>query len=583
MIAKPILPQRRLTHPLLRATAVVTLLTVGFAQVVLAQATATKMQTVAVVALNSYDDLMGDIGYVGGLFGRPQTGQMIEGMVAMFTQGRGLVGLDKTRPFGIVVAVDGSEVTPVGCLPIDDLDSILEVVQGFGIIPADAGDGITELELPDQTLYLKPQGGWVYLADKPEALDATPDDPTELLESVASQYDLGAKAMFQNVPDEARDELVGALKEGMEMGLQQKPNESDEQHELRVKLAELQVGQITDIMEGLDEVSVGLNFDADGKVTLIDAAMTAIPGSMVHSAFKSYDNLETTKRGFHRQDAAMSLLSAGSSVPEVIEMQREQLETMIGMFRKQIDQAIDEQDEVELSEEQRDILKSAGSDLMDVYESMVYGGKTDMGGSLDFIDGQLSAIVGLYIEKTDKLESALKKLVTVLEDQPNFPGIEWDADSLGDITMHRLAIPLPPQAMMLADLLGEQLEVTVGLGPKSFYLAAGPKGVEDLKAAINKSKSTAGPLEQPGEVIFSLAKFLKIAQPYIPPQGAPFVNMLLGTFDELDADADKITFKVIRIEDGARFRYEINEGILKAIGNVVNQIQAMQAQGGGGF
>ena len=590
MTAMTFQPKRWLPLPLTRAMALIVALTLGLGASPLSAQTAlappapaadaqTGMQTIAVVALNGYDDLLADVNYIGGLFGRPESGQMIEGMVAMFTQGRGIVGLDKSRPIGVVVAADGDSVTPVGCLPINDLDAVLEIVEGFGVMPADAGDGVTELELPDQTLYLKSGGEWVFFADNPDALDSTPGDPGELLGPVSAEYDLGAMAMVQSIPEEAREELIDALREGMEMGLQQQPGESDEQHELRVKLAEIQVEQISDMISGLDVVTVGLNIDAEGQATKLDLSITAVPDSMIHTAFKSYDGIETNQRGFHRPDAAMTLLAAGTNPPELIEQQREQLEAMINMFRKQIDQAIDEQSEIELSAEQRETLKSAAADMMDAYEAMAFAGKSDLGGSIEFVEGELSFIAAATLEKPEKLESALKKLVEVLESEPDFPAMAWDADSLGDVAMHRLSVPLPPDALNAAPILGEVVDFTIGFGPNAVYLATGPKGAEDMKAAINASKSSAGPLEHPAEMLISVDKILRVVEPYADAQAAPILDSLMTAFEELPEDSDQISFRVIRIDNGALLRYEINEGILKAAGKAV-EAQGRAAAGG---
>lgn len=541
----------------------------------------TGMQTIAVVAMNGYDDLMADINYLGGLFGRPESGQMIEGMVAMFTQGKGIVGLDKSRPLGVVVAADGENVTPVGCLPIDDLDAVLQIAQGFGLMPADAGGGVTELELPDQTLYLKPDGAWVFVADDPDALENTPADPSALLESLVSEYDLGAKALVQSIPEEARAELIGAMREGMEAGLQQQPGESDEQHEMRVQLAEVQVDQITDMIDGIDELTFGLNIDAEGKVTQIDGSVTTIPGTMIATALTSYDNLETHHRGFHREGAAMSMLAAGNNPPELIEQQREQLETLVGVFREQINQAIDEQDDIELTDEQRETLKEAGADLMDAYEALVFAERSDAGGSVDFKDGQLSVIAGVTLDKPEKLESALKSLVQVLDEQPGFPGVQWDADSHAGVAMHQLSVPLPPNAEKVRPMFGEMVDVTVGFGPGSAYIAAGPRGVEDLKEAIDQSASSVGPLEYPAEVLISVGKILRTVQPYATPDAEPMLNLLVDKLDEMPAGADEVSVRVIRIDQGATFRYQINEGVLQAIGAAAEAAQAAQA--GGGF
>ena len=60
----------------------------------------------------------------------------------MFTQNKGLVGLDKARPLGLILQTEG--VTPQGgvCLPVTDLKQLLDNLQAFGIAAEDQGNGI---------------------------------------------------------------------------------------------------------------------------------------------------------------------------------------------------------------------------------------------------------------------------------------------------------------------------------------------------------------------------------------------------------------------------------------------------------
>lgn len=281
----------------------------------------------------------------------------------------------------------------------------------------------------------------------------------------------------------------------------------------------------------------------------------------------------------------MSMIGSAKNPPEVVEMQREQLEAMISMFRKQIDNAIDEQEEIELTDAQRDTLKSAGADLMDVYESMVYADASDMGASINYAEGGLSLIAGATNDEPKKLESALKKLVQVLEELPESAevewDIEWDADSHADVAMHTLAFPLPDEAWAAEPLLGDVIELTLGVGTDKVYMAAGPNGVSDLKRAIDSSASNAGPLEHPLEMLLSVKQLIELALPYAEEEAAPVMEMLLEAFE--GEDADKITARILRLDGGALFRYEIESGVLKAIGAAAAQAAA-QAQGaGGGF
>ena len=132
---------------------------------------ATETKTLAVIAVNSYDELVADIGFAGSLADRPEVGQMVDGMVALFTQGKGLAGVDKSKPWGVVVQTDGTKILPIGCLPVTSLDEVVSLAQPFGIQVSENSDGVKEITLPNQqTIYAKANGGWAFLSLSSEAL-----------------------------------------------------------------------------------------------------------------------------------------------------------------------------------------------------------------------------------------------------------------------------------------------------------------------------------------------------------------------------------------------------------------------------
>ena len=85
-----------------------------------------ESKPIAVIAASSYDNLVSDINFIGSLADRPQLGQMLEGSIALFTQGKGLAGIDKTKPWGVFLLSAGDMgVTPVGCVAVTDKDGKL--------------------------------------------------------------------------------------------------------------------------------------------------------------------------------------------------------------------------------------------------------------------------------------------------------------------------------------------------------------------------------------------------------------------------------------------------------------------------
>ena len=544
-----------------------------------------KLTTVAWAALTSYDSLLDDIGFLGELAGRPGTADMIRGMIPMFTQGRDVagMGLDTTRPVGVVLRTDGVQFVPIVCLPITDLDATLEVVEGFGFAPADAGDGVVELELPDQTLYLKSSGEWTYAAQSPDALDSAPNDPSPALNMLVRDYDLSVKLAVQNVPELYRQMALQQLRAGMEQGLVQQDNESDEDFEARSRLAEIQVQQISDMIEGFDRLTLGWNLDAAAQSTHLDVVLTVLPDSKLAPAMAVYNDATTRLAGFHKPDAALSMLGMGTTPPEMLEEQREQIEATVATFRTQVAKAADSSDEIP-NDQMREDLKAIAFDLLDAYEEMLMSGKAEFGGSLELSDDGYAAVAAAKLPDPKKVEAAARKLGRLAEEydtggvQPKF---EFDLGSHAGVEMHRLTVPIPDEKQARV-IFGEELIVTVGIGPDAVYLAAGPKGEDALKAAIDESRSRDGEKILPFEGVASVKQFVNAFRPLANAQNEMVFAMLSDAFEEAEPGTDRLRISGRGVENGVLIRYEAEAGVLRAFGKAAMAAQ-QQAMGGGGF
>ena len=545
----------------------------------------TDLQTVAVAALTSYDNLMTDLGFVGELAGRPEIANMAEGMIAMFTQGRGIVGLDKSQPIGVMLQTDGVTFVPVVALPVNDLPALLELVKGMGITPFEAGDGITEIELPDQTIYLKEGNNWTFAAQSAEALDSAPADPSDQLKEIAADYDLGVRVMVQNVPEMYREMALEQLQAGMEEGLEREDNESDEEYEQRRNLAIVQVEQIADLIKGIDVLSLGLQIGSQVKSVYFDLSMTGVAGTDIGEAMNGYNDVTTNLAGFHNSNAAMSIYGAVNNSPKMLEKQREQLELTIETLQAQMERGIDEEMD-ELSTTWKEALKSTIPDLMAAYEDLVFAEKSDLAGNITAGEGSCNGIFATAHKSPENLINALKKIEAAQAADPlpgdTFPSFKWDADKHGDVALHHIVLALPDEAELeeLRKVIGDQLEFTLGVGPDYVYAAFGDTRDEKLKKAIDDSASKAGMKLDPAMEMFVSAKQIyAFIEHFLDEEKlAEFEEKTLGVAD-IEAENDHLKITVTGIENGFRLRYEAEEWILLAIGKIASAAAEAQMQG----
>lgn len=548
---------------------------------------APAVQTVAVAALASYDQLMKEINFLGELGGRPAASDMVEGMIAFFTGGRGVEGLDKSRPLGMVLQTDGAAFAPILCLPVADIAPLLELAENFGFEPIEAGDGVYEVELKDQTVFVRNTGAWTFVGQTAESLAQAPQDPGSSFQNLTATYDFAVSVMAQNVPDMYRRVALEQLRQGMEEGLTQEENETEEEFAERSRLAESQVEQIGELVEGLDVVTLGWSIDAEKKHTFLDAVITGVAGSDIALAMDAYKDPKSGVNGFHRPKAAMSLLTVGTTPPELLEKQKEQTEAAIAMVRGQVQKGMKEQaDSGKLPDDPavRAALEGATEDLIDVYADMLTGGRVELGGSLDLQGDGYDMVVGGYVPDPAKVESAFKKLADAAASQEGFPGVEWGYATHAGVKMHGMTIPVPEQATEAREALGESVRVVMGVGGERVYLAVGPRGEESLKRAIDESAASAEKAILPAELIVSIGQILTAAEKVAPPQAAPVIGMVLGAMEDVPPGVDRLVMTTESVDRGMRVRYLLEEGVLKAVGNAAATAAAMQqGQAGGGY
>lgn len=539
--------------------------------------------TVAVATLAGYDALLQDVDFIGELGGRPATADMVEGMLAFFTGGRGLEGLDKSRPIGVVLQTDGSNFTPLGCLPVADLSPMLELAENFGFEPVDAGEGVYELELPEQTIFFKQTGQWTYVGQTAAALASAPADPSQALSKLIDQYDLGVQVFAQEVPAMYKALAIDEMRKGMDEGLAQQEDESDEEFEARRKMTEAQIDQLVDMIDGLDEVTVGWTVDSEGKRTFLDAELTGVPGSDMALAMSVYGESTSGVTGFHRPEAAASVLTIGSTPPELMEKQKEQIDATVEMLRNQAQKGIDEAKEIPDDPEVREAISSAMDDLVDAYGDMLRSGRVELGGSLDFAGEGFDLIAAAYVVDTTKVESAFKKLAEAASKQEGFPGVEWGYAEHAGVELNGMTIPIPEAAEQFRDTIGESIRIVMGVGGERVYLAAGPRGEESLKKAIDTSAEMTGKAILPAELVVSLKQCLTAGEKMAQGQASAVIGMMLDSLEKTPEGSDRIVVTAESVENGVRIRYLLEEGVLKAIGQMAAQAAAMQQQGGGGF
>jgi hypothetical protein len=537
-----------------------------------------EAKPLAEIVFSSYDELMKDVDFIGNLGGHPQASQMIDQTMQMFTQNKGLAGLDKSKPIGVIVQSMGDMPAGAICIPVTDLNALLDVAKGFGVQVADAGNGLQSITTQQgQTVFVKNSGGWALISIAPDMLNAVPADPSTAFGTLADEYDLGVRVHVQNVPESYREMAIQAMSEGARQGLSKNDEESDEQFKAREEQMALQLEELKRFFNELDQFTFGMSVDDQQKRAYMDFAYTAIPGTKLAADVAANSNVTTNFAGFERPNAAATL----SFASKVTEANAAQMDQMSEQIRTTIIGSMEQNEEFQDEDEAtREKAKSAVNDFVDALKATMQAGTMDGGASLSVTAESLTFVAGGFVADPSKVESGLKKISEIAQEKEgsDVPDVKWAASKHKDVKFHTMAVPVPEDNDEARQLFGESMDLVVGIGQKAVYFAAGRQATDTIKQVIDASAAAPNKAIAPVELNVALGQIMNAAKGLADEDDKPRIEEIANMLSSEAEGRDHVRIVAQPIENGIRMRLEAEEGVLRAIGMGAQQ---QQAQGAG--
>jgi hypothetical protein len=541
-----------------------------------------ELKTVAVVAISPYASLMNDIKFLGSLAGKPEMAQMLEGGLALFTQGKGADALQKDKPWGAVVASDGNSFLPVIALPVKELDDLVAVATAYGAQVADGEDGAKELILPNQqSLFVKQGGAYALCSTSTTALAKVKQDPQPAFEKLLSDYDIAANVNLSNMPEMYRQFALQAMQAGMQQQLVKQDDETDEEFDMRRQMAEGQLKQMEQMINELDSLTLGLSIDDQQQRLFFDFSYFVKPDTKLAKQLAAYENTSTNFAGFYQPDLAATGTFAMKGDPSLFQEDVAQFDAMVTNMRQQANKAIDDSDDLTDEPETRDALKDAVSDLIDAFASTIKTGRMDGGFAADMSEDSLTVVAGLFVKDPAKLEEGLKKLdaAGAKRKEGRVTEVKWNAASHAGVNFHTITVPVPADQEAPRRMFGEKAEIAVGIGEEAVYLAIGRNNLESVNKAIDASAAERGKKVPPFEFAISLAPIIETAA--TKAEDADQKAIMESVADMLRNEAqgrDHIRMVGHPVPNGLRYRVEAEEGVLRAIGKGTQEAQRRKMQ-----
>jgi hypothetical protein len=535
--------------------AAATLLVASLSPHAIAQDKAKKLEPVAVVAIASIEEVLGDIGYVTETAGQGDLGKMVALLSGGYT-----VGMDKKRPLGMVVTMQNEEPSGLLFLPVKNLEAVLAGIEDQVGKPKDAGDGIMELsDTEGKPIYVKQVADWAYVSQKANDLVELPQFyPSEALGDLTKNYTVAVRINVGAIPAEMKKVAVAQMKAQTERKLQEQLEEqSEEERELSERYTRSVMEQVASLIQDTEQITFGLQINSEAKSTHVDLVVTARPDTELAGEMARLRNIKSSHAGLLAEDAAVNFHFSTRVSEEDAALYQDVLKVARENALKQV-----ENDEDLDNEEARRIANDVVNALFDVGQKTLAAGKIEGGAALFLTpEGKVNLIAGGAVQGADRLEQAFKDLIEAAKNEPDAPQVTFDAAQHAGFRFHTMSLPIQAKEQEARQIFGENLDVAIGFGKESVYVAFGPEGIESAKSIIDDSQAQQSQTVAPGEFVVSMAPILQFASVV---KEDPVTTMLAAAVEK--NARDRIIIKSESIERGVRYRLEIEEGVLQIIG-----------------
>jgi hypothetical protein len=413
----------------------------------------------------------------------------------------------------------------------------------------------------------------------PTAFALAPANFEADLNRLVADYDIAATLSVQQVPEMYRQLAVGWMRTGMQQAMQQKPDESAEQYAIRQQTAEAQIKELEQFLSDAAKLTIGVAIDGKQQRGYFDVVIEAVPDTRLAKQLAVAADPRTNFAGFYQADAAATMNFVNQLDPSAAAENVAQLRASMNTMREQLNAAIDE--DASIPAGMRDAVKSAAGDFAEAMLATIETGKLDGAASLRVRPDSLTFVGGAKLKNPESIVDGLKKLEAAgKQSVPGFPAVQWNAAEHAGVKLHTLNVPLPKEAdESLRQMVGDQFPIAVGVGPEAVYLAFGRDNLEALNRAIDGSATEANKLVPPMELALSLGPIMELAAAHTGNANMKPALQQIAAMLQNDAQGrDHVRMLGQMVPNGIRYRFEAEEGALRAIGQAAF-IARMQAMG----
>ena len=521
----------------------------------------------AVIAIAPINEQLNDVEYLAAATSE-SIGQM-SGLVRFQAQGF-LNGVDFEKPAGAMLYFQEGQMEPdsIAFFPVSNMDDVLDKISEFAEV--DEESEFIEI-IPDngEQMYMKNKGNYAFASTKSELLKNLPENPGTMVAQQAKDYNIAATIYPQRIPKELRQQALDWVKESYEATVE---DLDDLQSEFQQMQFESNVEQMEMFVNEVETLTIGMQADKESERVFFDLNMKGKSGSKLAAKLAASSKFEPTQfAGFLVDQAAFTMHNCSGIDKEDAERISE---TLVSSRDLLIEDQSEEMDDAEI-----DALTKLSDKVIESIKKTLMAGTLDMGGFAFTNDG-LNAVFGGKLVDARGLESTIKEIVADNKDKIDGEQLVFNLDSgsHAGFNLHQITVALDQDEYdeKLAKVIGEKLNIVLGIGQDKAYAAVGKNPIGSLKKAIDANASSgASRPDLMGQYNLFVAPIVNLISQIETEE--PMIEDMRQKIEEAGKDRLRFTYNVVNEE--MKMRSEIQDGIFQLLGVFA---EAMQGGMGGG-
>ncbi|MBI4603947.1 MAG: hypothetical protein HY721_18485 [Planctomycetes bacterium] len=532
-----------------------------------AAAQAAGAEPFLVLRAASIDRLLGAARYVVTAAGAAEASQKIDAFIGLLTQGKGLIGVDRSRPLGLAaICSQAREISWLLCVPVKDPKALgdllrphLQGIQGApeGVVPIQVGGGKYHLHVTRGHCFVAPRAALIERPEVPASLSGTREDLV---------LDVSLKGLSREVRSLLETQIAGLY----EAASRRRAPAASGPYVLGQEYGRAAaVEGMTRFFREAERFTLSLTANQGSAQLELETEIVARPRTQLERQLAAFGREPSAFSALASRDAPISFLCAAPFPRELFE----QMELAIGGAAGPggpggagggTGPSNDPRLLLRASQGEGESGESAASEspvawVERVRKVFAPGDEVDLAFLLEAAPaGKPQFLLAAKVSSGEDFERLLDQLLALSPADSDIEKVERDVARHGGARIHAvtgfrdLEGALGPGPLHLA------------VGADRVFLAGGPDGLARLKTALERT-------QRPGPRLPAIQLSLRPSKLAALAAGAGGSPRLQAAREALRGRGDHVTYEMVAVDRGARSRLLVGEGLLRLIGAMSSQ------------